>query len=163
MTIGVSDYGAAADHLERLRVRLQAANPLIRFGNRTRSGARIGEYRFEIGPGTSVYVQAPVTPTGQRRSWYSPRTRWRYGRRGADAGWQYAATHAQVANAIVKKTRRYWDGAPENAPPPGPWIGRLLQRGRGAAGAREHRPAVPRPRNPSWDAAIRRRSSRENP
>ena len=27
MTIGVSDYGAAADHLERLRVRLQAANP----------------------------------------------------------------------------------------------------------------------------------------
>ena len=111
MIVSVSDYGAAADDLERLRVQLQATNSLIRLGNRTVSGARIGEYRFEIGPGTSVYVQAPVTPAGQRRAWYSPRTRWRFGRRRGDGGWRYAATAAQVANAILKNTRRYWDGA----------------------------------------------------
>ena len=109
MTIEVSDYGAAADDLERLHVQLQAANPLIRLGNRTRSGARLGEYRFQIGPRTSVYVQAPVTPTGQRRTWYSPRTRWRYGRRRTDGGWQYAVTVAQVAKAILKNARRYWE------------------------------------------------------
>ena len=69
-------------------------------------------YQNPMGAATArLYVQAPVTPAGQRRSWYSPGTRWRYGRRRTDGGWQYAATHAQVANAILKSTRLYWHGA----------------------------------------------------
>ena len=146
MTIKASDYGAAADDLEGLRVHLQAANPLIRLGDRTRYGARIGEYRFAIGPGTSIYVQAPLTPAGQRRTWYSPRTRWRFRLRRGDGVWQYAATVAQVANAILRNTRRYWDGAhPRMRRPLILEPGGLLQKGRGAAGAREHRPAVSAP------------------
>ena len=148
MTISVSDFGAAADDLEGLRVELQAANPLIRLGNRTRSGARIGEYRFEIGPGRSVYVQAPVTPAGQRRTWYSPRTRWRYGRRTA-GGWHYAATCAQVATAILKNMRRYWDGAHPGmrGPPLSLDRGVAAEAGRGCGGSGASTRGLPPPQS----------------
>jgi len=148
MAISVSDFRAAADDLEGLRVQRQAANLLIRFGNRTRSGARIGDCRFEIGPGTSVYVHAPVTPAGQRRTWYSPRTRWRYGRRTA-GGWRhYAATCAQVATAILKNMRRYWDGAhPGMRGPLSLARGVAAEAGRGCGGSGASTRGLPPPQS----------------
>ena len=103
------DYGHAGRHLEALRADLAAANfrlP-IRFGGYGPSGAHVGEYRFQIGPGYSVYVQAPVTPAGRPRQRHPGR--WRYKPYGP-CPWRYAANRRAVVAAILALARQYWDG-----------------------------------------------------
>ena len=86
-----------------LAAQLADADPRILFGGYIRSGARSGEYRFEIGPHRSVYVQAPVTPAGrQRRGW-----RFWAGGRQCDR-WCYALDLGDVADAVRQLAREYW-------------------------------------------------------
>ena len=68
-------YGSARRDLELLRRELWAQNTGIRFPRQSNSAARIGEYRFILPGGQSVYVQGPLTPSGRwRRHGWS----WRY-------------------------------------------------------------------------------------
>ena len=97
-----ADYEHSGPHLEALRRNLADADPPIRFGGYTRSGARSGECRFEIGPHRSVFVQAPVTPSGQHRGW-----RFRTGGRQR-IRWCCAPELGDVADAVRQLAREYW-------------------------------------------------------
>ncbi len=98
-TITASDYGRAADYLERLRLSLAHVRPPILFAGHTLSGSQLGEYRFRIGPKCSVCVRAPVTPRGG----------WRY-RLSQDqaAEWRTARTLDATVAGIEAVARQYW-------------------------------------------------------
>ena len=79
---------------------LADADPAILFGGYTRSGVRSGEYRFEIGPHRSVFMQAPVTPAGHQRAG------WRFQSGGRQRiRWYYAPDLADVADAVRQLAR----------------------------------------------------------
>ena len=61
-------YGSARRDLEVLRSELMAKNAGIGFPSQSPSAARLGEYRFTLPNGESVYVQGPLTRTGRMRT-----------------------------------------------------------------------------------------------
>ena len=100
-----SDYGKSSPDLEALRQAVADRCPQVRFGGHTRSGARIGECSFRPVDGRSAWVQAPITPAGQRRAGTG---RWRFRltlRAGQFEPWQHADTVDQVVDWIRTQAR----------------------------------------------------------
>lgn len=89
------DYRASGPYLEALKDAIPTSD--IRVGDPTKSGAKLGEYRF-YGPGSrrSAWVQAPVTPFGRRRA---GRGMWRFRLTTRDRKseqWEHASTIGDV-------------------------------------------------------------------
>ena len=84
-------------HLELLRGLVVGRFPSVRVIQST-SDRRIGADRYELAPRNSVYVQAPVVPSGKPRR---PQGAWRY-RRSATEPWTVCARRQLVYRAICQ-------------------------------------------------------------
>ncbi len=88
-------YGCARRDLDLLRRELGALRAGIRFPRQSDSAARVGEYRFILPGGKSIYVQGPLTPSGRwRRQGWS----WRYNFEGE---WRLFAARRDIVVSIV--------------------------------------------------------------
>lgn len=93
-------YGSARRDLEILRRELWAQNKRICFPRQSDSAARIGEYRFILPGGQSIYVQGPLTQSGRwRRHGWS----WRYNIEGQ---WRCFRTRRGIIASIVTVAMR---------------------------------------------------------
>ena len=84
-------------HLDLLRALVVERYSGVRVIQST-SGRRIGEDRYEFAPRNSLYVQAPVAPSGKPRR---PRGSWRYRRSPTDS-WTVSARRQRVVRAICQ-------------------------------------------------------------
>ena len=84
-------------HLERPRATVAERFPGVRV-IQSMSDRRIGEDRYEFAPRNSVYVQAPVTPSGKPRR---PNRSWRY-RRSRTVSWTVCTRRQRVVRAIFQ-------------------------------------------------------------
>lgn len=110
--VDASYYGASAPALEALRRLVEVKAPSVRFRGFNTSGARFGEYRFQLPPcaqrtsaSVSVCVQAPLTPSDRLRVGLGL---WRYRLahgRGAPHPWRYAAKLETVVEWIEKAAK----------------------------------------------------------
>lgn len=85
----------ADQQLDLLRAEVARRYPYVRHVKRPSTRYR-GEDRYDIVPGNSVFVQAPMTRTGRPRRWG---TRWRL-KRYRVSNWTYRTHRWQVVRDI---------------------------------------------------------------
>lgn len=102
---------SAEQHLDQLRRNVRATCPTVRTFQSVSARDR-GEDRYELGPGDSIYVQAPATAAGEPRRYGSV---WRYGPATPTAPWEYAGNRRELVLAICleaaaagHQVRRRW-------------------------------------------------------
>ena len=88
---------SAQQHLHFLREEVQRLYPSV-VTVQSSSAVRIGEDLYDFGTGRSLYVQAPVTPSGAPRRWGHV---WRTCTR-ASAGWSCHRERRQVLDVICR-------------------------------------------------------------
>ena len=100
--VKVGDFGKAASELEKLCKLVQEQCAITR-APFTRHGGevRLAEYRFELRPGRSVYVRAPLTRTGRPRKWGH---RWEFNTSERPKQKHYRDTAEEVADWICAQT-----------------------------------------------------------
>ncbi len=89
-------------HLEGLRRMVAAHYPGVNVVQ-SASALKIGEDRYEVAPGVSLYVQAPVCPSGEPRKGLR---RWRYSRAKRPPSWVYTRFVSSVYQAIRDLAQR---------------------------------------------------------
>ena len=99
--VTIRDFGEAASELEKLCQLVQERCSITR-APFTRSGGevRLAEYRFNLRPGLSVYVRAPITRTGRSRKWGC---RWEFNTAESPTKKHYRDTAEEVADWICAR------------------------------------------------------------
>ena len=99
--VTIHDFGKAASELERLCHLLREKCSITR-AEFTPSGGEVGlaEHRFNLRPGLSVYVRAPITRTGRPRKWGC---RWEFNTAERPTKKHYRDTAEEVADWICAR------------------------------------------------------------
>ena len=101
--VALGDFGEAASELERLCLLVQDRCSITR-APFTQSGGEVqlAEHRFNLRPGLSVYVRAPITRTGRPRKWGC---RWEFNTAERPLKKHHRDTAEEVADWICAQMR----------------------------------------------------------